>query len=135
MKMLSYIFLLISATAFSLTAQSQYTSVPRSGEGRFDRADNTAFWVNPIFLKPSVFFSSTETSQRANRKWWRNDKNRLPKPYTAHRYLSEDIALKEDEAMQNSTNDLNWEKLQFMPNFKLQQTVPRLEDVNIRLTN
>lgn len=52
-------------------AQLQYVSVPRSGEGRFARSSKAVFWVNPIFLKPSVFFSSEGMNLRADRKWWR----------------------------------------------------------------
>ena len=91
----------------SSIGQTQYTSVPRTGEGRFDRSEKTVFWPNPIFFKPSVFFSASEANLRANRKWWRDDERLLPKPFIAHGYLPEDITLEEllDLAFEGSVNN------------------------------
>lgn len=94
MYKLSYIFITMLIFTAALSGQTQYTSVPRTGEGRFDRSENTTFWANPIFFKPAVFFSSSDMNVRANRKWWRNEKRLLPEPYIFHGYLPKDSTLK-----------------------------------------
>ena len=93
MKSLGYIFIALFFITASLSGQTQYTSVPRTGDGRFNRSDNTVFWANPIFFKPAVFFSSSEMNVRANRKWWQDDEPLLPKPYVIDGYLPEDSIL------------------------------------------
>lgn len=94
MNKLSYIFITMLIFTAALSGQTQYTSVPRTGEGRFDRSEHTTFWANPIFFKPAVFFSSSDMNVRANRKWWRNEKRLLPEPYIYHGYFPGDSTLK-----------------------------------------
>lgn len=93
MKNTGYVFIMMFLFIISSHGQTQYTSVPRTGEGRVDRSGNTIFWPNPIFFKPSVFFSSSEANIRADRKWWREAEGLLPKPNIAHGYLPEDVNL------------------------------------------
>lgn len=93
MKNTGYVFIMMFFFIISSHGQTQYTSVPRTGEGRVDRSGNTIFWPNPIFFKPSVFFSSSEANIRADRKWWREAEGLLPKPNVAHGYLPEGINL------------------------------------------
>lgn len=91
MQKFGYIFGILFLATTILSGQSQYYSVPRSGEGRIDRSENTIFWANPIFFKPSVFFSTEEVNIRANRKWWRMEGQELPKPFVADGYLTKDM--------------------------------------------
>ena len=95
MKITACILFTALVFSISLQGQSQYTSVPRAGEGRFDRSNRTVFWANPIFFKPAVFFSASEVNVRANRKWWRNSQRILPKPFVADGYLPENFELKD----------------------------------------
>lgn len=81
MKNSGYVFLMMLILGIPLSGQVQYTSAYRSGEGRTERAVQSAILVNPVFVQPSVFFSGEQIDTRTNRKWWRNTERMLPKPY------------------------------------------------------
>lgn len=135
MKRTGYIFIMMFICVFPLIGQMQYTSVPRSGEGRFDRTDKAAFWMNPIFLKPSVFFSSSEISLRTNRKWWRKESRILPQPYTAHGYLPEDFSPIDPRLVENRQGQSTLEKLHLNPDLQLLKERFRRGNTNIHLIN
>ena len=84
-KLFSIAVLMLSILSQSW-AQLQYVSVPRSGEARVERSEKSEFWVNPIFLKPSVFFTAEYATPRMNRKWWRKGQAYLPVPDTSWTY-------------------------------------------------
>lgn len=81
MKNPGYVFLMMLILVIPLSGQVQYTSAYRSGEGRSERATQSVILVNPVFVQPSIFFSSEQIDTRTHRKWWRSTDRILPRPY------------------------------------------------------
>ncbi len=89
MKNSGYVFIMMLILGIPLSGQVQYTSAYRSGEGRGERATESAILVNPVFVQPSVFFSGQKIDTRINRKWWRSTDRMLPRPYNPEQLPAE----------------------------------------------
>ena len=70
MKNTGLLILLVLFCIVSL--HSQFTILPKSGEGRLMRSESAVFLQDPQFLKPSIFWSPEKIDFQINRKWWRN---------------------------------------------------------------